>query len=234
MEYFRIRYTGDRKVLGNYPQVKEVKYKCHIYDEPRFIQHIKYQKIDFEPIVATPVLYVKSKRTDLIEHLGIGFSHRILVSSRFKDILEKSNGEDFQFFKCPIFHDGNEYKDYCIVNPINTKLDYIDFQKSNIMIRRRDDEGGTKTDKIEISNIEDFYSTQKFYRRSNERIFIEKISFNKNLKSDFFTVRSVEGGIGYYVSETLKLEIEKKGFTGMEFPPAHYSYQDWVSTLKKE
>ena len=42
-------------------------------------------------------------------------------------------------------------------------------------------------------------------------------------------LKYVNGGIGYYVSEKLKQEIEDAGCTGIEFQPVELSYNEWTA-----
>lgn len=117
MKYYRIRHSQSKKILGHSPQVKDVKYNCHVDNDPRFIQHYYLKKIDFTPCVANPILYAKSKKTDLIESLGIGFSHRLLMSSKLKNIFITYSKDIVQYFQCSIYYKNIEDINYWIMNP---------------------------------------------------------------------------------------------------------------------
>jgi hypothetical protein len=41
---------------------------------------------------------------------------------------------------------------------------------------------------------------------------------------DFFILNYIEGGVGYFVSESLKIEIEKKGCSGIVFTEPNERY----------
>jgi len=49
------------------------------------------------------------------------------------------------------------------------------------------------------------------------------------ITEDFFALRYVSGGAGYYVSEKLKKEIETAGCTGIEFQPSELRYNEWLA-----
>ena len=59
--------------MGSYPQVKKVIYNCDVDNDPLFIDKFYFQEIKIKPIVANPVLYSKSKLTDLIFIQDMGF-----------------------------------------------------------------------------------------------------------------------------------------------------------------
>ena len=229
MNYFRIRHTLSTKFLGHYPQIKEVKHHCSVWDEPKFIERFHLEKINLEPIVSTPILYAKSKKTDLIEHLGIGFSYRLLVSGKLKNILEKYRKEGVQYFQCPIVHKGVEDKGYWIMNVYETNEEYIDYKESEIVLRSRKPEGGTKLSAVIISSIDEFNIGRAFHKKNNAFLFVERIALKEPIKDDFFTLIYIEGGIGYFVSEKLKQEIEEAGCTGIEFQPSHLTFNEWLA-----
>lgn len=229
MNYYRIRHTLSPKVLGNYPQVKEIVHNCHVDSEPKFIQHFRLKEIDFEPVVSNPILYSKSKKTDLIEHLGIGFSHRLLMSKRLKYILESFKATGVQFFKCSIFHKDTEDKNYWIMNAFNTNQEVIDFKNSEISVKVRKIEGGTKLESLNISSQSHFDEMSEFYKKSNSFLKISKVALRKNINMNFFILRGIEGGLGYYVSEKMKNEIEESECSGIEFQPIHLTFNEWIS-----
>ena len=88
--YYIINSSLNRKVIGIYPQAQKAHHNCHIWDEPRFIAHQYFDKIDFEPIVSNAILEKRAKLTDLISCPSIGFSSKLLISDKLKSILQKS------------------------------------------------------------------------------------------------------------------------------------------------
>ncbi len=228
MKYYRIRHTLNTRLLGHYPQVKDIKHNCNVLDEPRFIEHVKYEKINFKPIVSNPILYSKSKKTDLIESLGIGFSLKLLVSSKLKNLLGKDTQGGFQYFQCSIFHKDIEHMNYWILNPYEVNQEFIDFEKSEIQLRSRKPEGGTKLTSLSIASLEDFNRNVEFHKSNNSLISIVKIVLGETINKDFFALRNVEGGLGYFVSEKLKMEIEDADCSGIEFQPICLTFNEWV------
>ena len=227
MSYFRIRHSLNRKVLGHYPQVKEVKHNCNVWDEPKFIDRIRFTKVDFTPIVSNPVLYAKSKRTDLIAKAGMGFSLKLLISGKLKTILEQYDKHAFQCFQCSVFHKGIEYKDYWIMNAFAIYNEFIDYSRSDVFLMKQT---LRKVRELQIENYSDFQREAKEIKEMGYpfNISIKKFSLSEAIEKDFFLLRYIEGGTGYFVSERLKQEIEEAGCTGIEFQPAHLSYDEWV------
>ena len=228
MNYYRVRYTlNKKKVFGNYPQVKEVKHHCSVDNDPRFIRHFRLKKIDFEPIVSTPILYAKSKKTDLIEKLGIGFSHRLVISGKLKNILKQYRNDGFQYFQCPIFHKGVEDKAYWIMNVFKTNEEYINYKESEIKWERMRMGSGPKYGIVKIVSLRDFNKKKEFHRKNHEYLYVKRIVLKEQVKDDFFVLNHIEGGLGYFVSEKLKQEIEEAGCTGIEFQPSHLISNEW-------
>ena len=228
MRYFRIRHSLDRKVLGHDSQVKEVKHNCNVWDEPKFIDRIRFTKVDFTPIVSNPVLYAKSKRTDLIKWVGVGFGLKLLISGKLKMILEQYGKQVFQRFQCSVFHKGIEYKDYWIMNAFEVNNEFIDYSKSDVFLIKQP---RRKVRELNVENYSDFQREMKQVKEMGYpfNVSIKRFSLSENIEKDFFLLRRIEGGVGYFVSERLKQEIEQAGCTGIEFQPAHLSYNEWVA-----
>lgn len=229
MRHYIVRESSDTKILGHYPQIKEIKHNCHVWDEPRFIEHHELTPINFDPIVSNAILHKKSKLTDLISVVGMGFTRKLLLSNKLKEILEKKNNEfQVQFFHSPIIYKDDLISNYWIANSAKSYSKFIDIKKSTLLIRKRKEEGGTYLENIYFESFNDLIS----YIIKNElegKIFFSKICMNSDFKNDFFALNYVEGGIKYLVSEKLKNEIENAGCTGIEFQPSELSYNEWVA-----
>jgi hypothetical protein len=70
--------------------VESVHNNCHVWDEPKFVEHINFEKVDFEPIYSNAILHKKSKQTDFIQCVSMGFSSKLLISGKLKAILENN------------------------------------------------------------------------------------------------------------------------------------------------
>lgn len=216
------------KIVGHYYQVKAIKHNCHVWDEPKFIEHHELVKIDFEPITSNAILHAKSKFTDLISVAGMGFTRKLLLSTKLKKILEKNNiDQQVQFFKSPIIYKDELMDDYWIVNSTKSYSKFIDIKKSTLLIRKRKEEGGTYLENLHFENYNELISFI-FKNQLEGKVFFSEIHMNSHFKSDLFVLNYVEGGIIYIVSEKLKQDIEDAKCTGIEFQPTELSYKEWI------
>jgi len=227
MKFYAINPSINKKVTGHYPQTKTVIQNCDVWNEPKFIGQVFFQKIDFEPITANAVLFDKSKLTDLIYVVGMGFTKKLLVSTRLKLLIEGYRKTGLQFFASDILYKGQCVKDYWVLNVYEINMELIDFNKSTFASRQSKHGGGTYLENVDIKSLDDF--NEKLKQEENyEQLFLHKIKIVENTNQDFFTLLHVEGGVKYVVSEKLKKEIEDAGCTGIEFQPVELSLNEWL------
>ena len=137
MKFYVLRSSGNKKIIGHYPQVKTVQHNCHVWDEPKFIGKINFEKVDFEPITSNAILYDSSKTTDLINVSSIGFHLKLLISGELKKIIEKYTKEKCQFFQAPIILKKKLISDYFLVHPYKFDFKYVDFEKTSFVLKKR-------------------------------------------------------------------------------------------------
>lgn len=228
MRYFFINNSINPKVLGHYPQVKDIKQNCDVWDEPRFIEHTHFTKIDFEPITANAVLHTKSKLTDLISVTGMGFTRKLLMSETLKTILEANRKTGLQFFKSSVIYDGFVIEDYWILNIYEVDMQFIDFSKSDIY---RTEYTVNKIEKINIDSYNEFLNERDKINQQGypAGIMIDPVKLNQSISEDFFAILDVMGGVNYIVSEKLKKEIEDANCTGIEFQPTELTTAEWTA-----
>jgi len=115
----------------------------------------------------------------------------------------------------------------------NFNQEFIDFSKCKVIYRKKDDDFevtfSAKNVEIEVNNIKEFNDYIVKAKEKLETITIEKLSLTDNISVDFFSLKYVFGGVGYYASEKLKQEIEDAGCTGIEFQPVELSYNEWTA-----
>lgn len=222
----------NKKIVGKFFQAVHAVHNCHVWDEPKFIEHIHFEKVDFEPITSNAILEKKAKLTDLISCPSIGFSSKLLVSGKFKDILEKNRKNGMQFFKAPIIKNNVMIEDYWILNFYKFNYEYIDFPNSKISYTRKADDYkityNTIKEYINLKNFEQFEAKRLEAITKEESLSIEQVNLlNQNVNEDFFMIKYVFGGL-YFVSKKLKQEIEDAGCTGIEFQPIELSMSEWT------
>lgn len=227
MRFYIIHNSINKKILGHYPQVKGIKQNCDIWNEPKFIEYIQFEEIDFIPITANAILSPKSKLTDLISVTGMGFTRKLLISKKLKIILEKSRETGLQFFKSDLIHKDNFIEGYWILNIYKVDMQFIDYSKSDIY---KTEYTVNKTEKIFMNTYSEFLNIRNQINKQGypSDILIENFNLNQNVTEDFFALQNVMGGVNYIVSEKLKKEIEDAKCTGIEFQPIELSYQEWT------
>ena len=227
MIFFSIENSLEPKILGHYPQVKDIKQNCDVWNEPRFIEHVIFTAIDFEPITANAILYASSNLTDLISVTGMGFTRKMLVSGKLKKIIQESRRNGIEFYPSHLVYKNEVIEDYWVSNSFEIDMDFIDIKKSNIVWRKRKQEGGTFLSDIKFDSLDEFIT--KIEEENLEgKLYLNKIEIKEEVDTDFFTLLNVEGGVKYVVSEKLKKEIEDASCTGIEFMPVGLTLNEWL------
>jgi hypothetical protein len=230
MQYFKLRNSLNSKIIGKYFQSSDAKHNCNVWDEPKFIEHTNLKEITFEPIVSNAIIAPKAKVTDLISSSSIGFSRKLLISGKFKHVLQENVHDGIQFFQAPIIYKGDIMNDYWLVNAYPAKTDKLDFEKSLIIARKRKEGGGTYVVEEKVSSFSEFIEKSEFYWNNKiGQLLIRTMVFQDNVTDNFMTIDNTEGGVAYVVSEGLKQKIEDAGCTGIEFQHVEISNHDWLS-----
>lgn len=233
MRFYSVRHSLDVKVMGHYPQVKNIRQNCDVWDEPRFIEHVHFKKVDFEPITANAILYPSSKLTDLISVTGMGFTRKLLLSDKLKEIIRKRRSSGLDFYPSPVIHKNELINGYWVLNSFEIDMEFVDIKQSKVVWRKRKAEGGTYLMDISFASIDEF--TKKIDKEGLEgELYLDRIEIKKNVNTDFFTLLNVAGGVKYVVSEKLKKEIEDANCTGIEFMPVGLTLNEWLHNEREK
>lgn len=229
MKYFAIEHSMDKKVLGKVEQTKGNYHNCHIWDEPRFIDRFAFKKIEINPILSYPILHQSAKLTDLIKAQGIGLTPvSIIISNKFKRLLEKFNLFGVQFFPTFVIQNNKKISGYWQSHIYDIPYNFIDFDKTNIMSQNIEKMIINFKEILPISTSTELVKAIEKMQYPSA-VYIDNPSFTSSMILDYFCLRYFDNG-GYYgtISQKLKLEIENQGITGIEFRPIEISYQDWL------
>lgn len=232
MKYYAIENSMNTKIVGKIPQTKDILSNCHV-DEPRFIDNMIYQKIEEVPILPTALLFPKAKITDFIfSFVGFNFGS-MLISDKFKKILERFNLFELQFFPTYFYYYNCKIDGYWQTHISKQGFELLDFEKINFVFKKRIDE------KVVYEDIDFINSLESFLKCKDEKILPTELYFlNLILKKDefdYFFIPHYINGNGYgIVSENLKNELENQGVTGVEFRPIEMSSQDWRHSGERE
>lgn len=232
--YYFIRDSMNTKIVGKFFQSETIAWNYGNIDNPRLLNNIYFEKIDFNPIVPIPILHKKAKITDLISCVNATSSGQLIISEQLKNIISKYRTDGLQFFTTSIIKDNLEYNNFYALNMYKFNNDYIDFTKSVIIHNRKADDYKssfmTVEEQINFENFQQFDEKRiQVWSSREEIILIEKLKLHiENIKEDFFMIKYVFGGT-LFVSDKLKKEIEDAGCTGIEFQPIELSYNEWTA-----
>ncbi|MDY0986682.1 hypothetical protein SOM12_04590 [Flavobacterium sp. CFBP9031] len=227
MKFYSIKSSLNSKVLGHYPQVKDIKYNCDVWDEPKFIEHTHFAKINFVPITANAILHDKAKITDLINVSGMGFTNKLLVSNKLKGIFEHYRKTGLQFYESNLIHKNHEVDNYWVLNFFESGMHFINFNSSQIYLTENTFD---KVRELDIKNFNEYLNMKEIIDEEGypKGIFIEKFTLVNNVDEDFFFLTNVQGGVSYIVSEKLKINLEEENCTGIEFMPIEIQLSEWL------
>lgn len=227
MKYFSILNSLDEKIMGNLPQVKEVIHHCLISETPNFIDKFPFEKIETNPILSNAVLYAKANQTDLIHTSSMGFSYgSMLISDKFKTILEQFNCFGIQFFSTYIIHKDKKIEHYWQTHIYDIPYDFIDFENTDLLLKDRDENRKPIQSYLERVNKKEFLDMADSMQYP-KMLFLKNVSFVKEMNLDYFFLRNFEGANHGIVSERLKKEMETQNITGVEFKPMEISMDNW-------
>jgi hypothetical protein len=231
MEYFIIRESLDAKIIGRkYPQVKEVIIPTTC-DDNLFIQSFQEKKAPENVLLPKALLWKSAKLTDLLSAGMIGLNKNLLISKKLAYILQESNLSGFQFFETTVLTQSGLATQYTIVHPCDFYFKIIDYSQSEIGYYLFSSFDKEPKKKLNVNSEEEMIAeVQKFEEsiangtHDFNNLLIKKVRFLKNSNIDFFSLRCVYGGLGFYVSERLKEVIEKAGCTGIVFTEPNERY----------
>ena len=218
MKYYRIRHS--LKDTGRkFPQVEAGVGDFNVTDS-NYIGNVSHylKKINGNVILPELVLYKSAKLTDLISSGFMGTGDGLILSNKLYTIISSYSGENQQFFKIKLHHKNLENDSYWYLHPSSVNNDLIDFSKSEVW-----ELNSFIKDKERV-----FINSEEFYEESNKTKYPKMLAIDKYVLKDncpdFFILNFIEGGIGFFVSEKLKNEIEDSGCTGIVFTESNERY----------
>lgn len=215
-KWYRVRESTDPKIIG--PVNSQTAFAQTPVDSrhPLLSKNIRNTYVPDVSTVITmkPILEKKAILTDLISGSANGVGAvQLMISTRLKEILERYTDGNIQYFPLTVLYQNVEINSYWLTNAYAFNPEWVDFEKS--VVRLNNYEDSSKSRDIEIETLEQFNSLVD--RLSwPEAVTIKELALHCPEK-DIFVLNRVTGGIGYYVSEKVKFEIEDKGCTGIDF-----------------
>ncbi|WP_298148333.1 hypothetical protein [Flavobacterium sp.] len=230
MKFFCLRNSTEKKIVGQFPPVITALYNCDVWNEKRFTQQINFEKFDFDPIIATPVLRKGAKKIDFINASIVGFQFKPIISEKLFKIFAQLEGINFKFFACGLSHKEVIY-DYYVMIPTSANMEYVDFPKSIVIEKKISSSGEAAVKNLSFNSFEDFLAAKKSDVKND--ILISNLTIKPEVDTDLFVIRYAQGGAKFIASERLKEEIEKNSITGIEFQPLTYSFSEWLNSEER-
>lgn len=230
MIYYRLYHSINENEIGKFTQVDDAVVPTSVNDI-NYISRLLFEKANEKTLLPKGILASKAKKTDLISSGFMGFNSRLFVSSKLNNLLSGSNSKGVQSLKTSLIVKKKKEEEYWLINPYLSDLDFIDFNVSSFGFT--DAMGNTILEEIKFKSSSDFiraYNDNKISAIKNpypnhRPLLITNVVFREDSKLNFFSLASVlYGGIGFYVSEKLKNEIEEAGCTGIVFTEPNERY----------
>ncbi|MET0572211.1 MAG: hypothetical protein ABWZ79_12355, partial [Pedobacter agri] len=188
MTFYRIQHSLDNKIVGKFCQIIDSIPPDGWDGKANFVQNISFSKFNGGVLTAIGILHKKAKLTDLLSTVPVGFTPKLLVSSALKDLLYNLSPSLFQFFSCDIGKQGINFE-YWLASPLETGWDFVDFNRSETLIRKSKPEGGTIQSIVPINSLKEFNDLIAL-TEPNERwnITVEKVNVLPETNVDLFVL----------------------------------------------
>lgn len=215
MKYYNLRPSSNVKEVGDIPQSQE----CIVGDIQQ--DFIPWEgKIDFDFKLPEPNLEKKSKQTSYINVVAIHSYLFLVIDDNLLAFLKNYNIGNHQNWKINTWYDKKELiKKYNLFLLNDTKQDkYIDFSKSEFYSRKLSDWDNLDFQKhVFVKNYKEYLFQKELLRKDKLMLLHKNVTLDlSKANEDMFRFLNAPPG-GYFVSERLKDDIEKNGFTGMKF-----------------
>ena len=220
--FYRIQSIRNKEITGvNDVQSETAFSPINIWDPLHINQWIGKEIPDYA-VIPIPKIKIKAKLTDLMSVYFFGSSFKLTISNKLKLIFEKYSRDKIQYLPIVMQQSGKQVDGYWITNILdfdNEKT--INYSLSEVV---REGKGYNEFEKLDIVSYH-----QHLFERQKERdtylnecrpIVLRKLVFKNELELEFVMINFIrEGGVGYYVSESLKKILEEEGCTGIDFVP---------------
>lgn len=214
MKYYKLDFSNNIIEVGKIPQSYKIVTIGDIQQD-----FIPWQgKIDFEFNLPEPILEKKSKLTSYINVVAIP-SFFIVIDDKLLEFLKSFNLGNHQNWKIKTWQNNQLIDKYNLFLINDTKqAEYIDYKKSSFYSKKLGDWDNSSIQKpVLVENYDEYVSEKELLRKDKLMLLHSKVTLDlRNAKEDMFRIINAPLG-GYYVSERLKIAIEKERFTGLLF-----------------
>jgi hypothetical protein len=207
MDFYQLRYAVGKEIGSTFPQSQHMISELSI-DDPRHLW--KWSgKLDENVYIPDSILHYKARLTDLISSSPISYP---IVSTKLKEVIEPFRKEGIQFLPTNIIR-RKEKISYWLMNGYRKDYQSIDFRKSIITLKKRD-ENGT------VSRPTAFKNSEEYVQAINSTIYpefidLEKLVFLNDTTEDILIIDRTP--YKFFFSQKAKDAIEASKCTGITF-----------------
>jgi hypothetical protein len=223
MTFFKVHKSCVNKEVGDYPQIGGIIVPTTINDS-NYIGEYTHSKAPENVFLPKCRLSRKAKKTDLVSGSQTGLAMNLFASRRLSELIQQSRHFGVQFFRTSLIDKQNQEYEYDIIHAYQFGYDFLDL-KNCIFVLSEGIINRGKTQKVFFNNgdeIATFYANRSEH---NGYLTIDEVAFLDDVQHDFFAIGSIpNGGLGYFVSEKLRNQIEEAGCTGIVFKGINEAY----------
>lgn len=212
MRFYTLEYKSDAEIIGKtFPQSQEFVSLIPV-DHPNHLWSV-WGKLPDNIYIPDSILHKKAKVTDLISSSPISYP---IISEKLMRILEKYRNSGLKFLPTHLIVKGEKIN-YWLMNAYKFDYQYIDFTETII---NKIGIGFVKIETLKINSAKELELSIKEIVSLNkvESVWIDKLVLKDNIPDEMIFIDRFKGS-NYYVSESLKEEIEKANCTGIDFVP---------------
>jgi hypothetical protein len=215
--YYKIEQSTDIEIIGWSPQIQDAIFPVHIDSDPRSTKSFWFESADLNKLIfPEPILHSRAKLVDYIRCSVVGNRFMPLVSKKIKEIILSGKHNSPQFIPIKVHYRNNIVDGYYYLNAYDFKYECIDLEKSII----KWDYGYANRHK----NIPIAISSSAVFMEILGNLMppvginIDPLILSESADFyDFFSLSWVKGGVGYYISDKLKVIFENEGVTGINY-----------------
>jgi len=214
---YRLYPSTDIKIIGKSPQIESCVFTISYDDDSKSSKGFWYHEADLSKIIfPQPIIVSKANLTDYIPCSVMGTRDMPLVGKGLKELLEKSAYGKIQFIPAVVWYKNEQVKDYYFMNCYDPAFELVDFNITEVYWNTSQYHK-LYNKKVEVSNLDQFFEVEKLLKKPPVGIKMKNIHFKSSYRVDFFFLRWIYGGHGYFVSDQIKKIIEAEKFSGMQF-----------------
>jgi len=209
--YYIISNAAGTKETGmEFPQVKAMSkgYDLNAPNSVWALHEVRNAKPEFKPNLDSFVLYKKARLTDTISAGYIG-GRGLLISERFKKLLQKFNLTKHIFFPATVIKDDSAYKYFWMHLVESDYREYVVFPKTRF----------SNWPKLKLKDYQDYLKFDKGEDKFGQ-LRADFVTLNKkfNQTIDLFMISGFDQNL--YISQKLITAIKENSITGLEIKDA--------------